>query len=90
MSVSDSKKASLTDWDRLTDPSDDGIDYSDIPPLDDEFFEQAEWRLPKGHLRPVTLKLDADVLGWFQAQGEGYLERMRVVLKAYKEAHVKA
>ncbi len=89
MSVSDSSRASLTDWDRLTDPSDDRIDYSDIPPLDDEFFEQATWRLGEDR-QPVTLKLDADVLGWFQAQGEGYLERMSVVLKAYKEAHAKA
>ena len=36
----------MTDWDRLADPTDEDIDYSDIPPLGETFFEEATWRLP--------------------------------------------
>jgi len=30
---------------------------------------------------PVTIRLDADVLAWFKAQGKGYLTRMNMVLR---------
>lgn len=53
-------KPSKTDWKRLSKMKDKDIDTSDIPELDDAFFENAELRLPPKH--PVTLWLDADVL----------------------------
>ena len=31
----------------------------------------------------VTLRIDADVLRWFRAQGRGYQTRMNAVLKGY-------
>ena len=34
----------------------------------------------------ISLRLDADVLDWFRAQGTGYQTRMNAVLRAYKEA----
>jgi hypothetical protein len=37
---------SRTDWERLDSLTDDQIDTSDIPPLDDRFFERAQWRSP--------------------------------------------
>ena len=86
MKAADSSKDSRTDWARLADPSDDDIDYSDIPPLDDAFFESATWRMPTGQ-EQVTLRLDRDVLSWFQAQGKGYQRRMSSILRAYKKAH---
>lgn len=86
MSGEDSSKRSLTDWNRLADPSDKDIDYSDIPPLDDSFFEQATWRLPDRREK-VTLRLDKDVLAWFRSQGDQYQERINAILRAYKKAH---
>ncbi|HEY7752640.1 MAG TPA: BrnA antitoxin family protein [Steroidobacteraceae bacterium] len=34
----------------------------------------------------ISLRLDADVLDWFKAQGPGYQTRINAVLRAYKEA----
>ena len=35
------KTSSKTDWERLTKMEDEDIDTSDIPELDDTFFQQA-------------------------------------------------
>ena len=43
-------------------------------------------------LRPVSskmsisLRVDADVLDWFKAQGRGYQTRINAVLRAFKDA----
>lgn len=50
-----------TDWDRLTAMSDEDIDTSDIPELDDTFFENARVVVPPEKKR-VSIRLDADVL----------------------------
>jgi uncharacterized protein (DUF4415 family) len=34
----------------------------------------------------VSLRIDADVLEWFKAQGPGYQTRMNAVLRAFKDA----
>jgi uncharacterized protein (DUF4415 family) len=34
----------------------------------------------------ISLRLDADVLDWFRAQGNGYQTRINAVLRAYMEA----
>lgn len=34
----------------------------------------------------VALRLDADVLAWFKAQGPGYQTRVNAVLRAFREA----
>ncbi len=36
--------------------------------------------------KSVSLRIDAEVLAWFQAQGPGYQTRMNAVLKAFKDA----
>ncbi|WP_252179525.1 BrnA antitoxin family protein [Endozoicomonas sp. 4G] len=78
------KKASGTNWERLEAMSDDEIDTSDIPELDDEFFNQAELRLPVK--KPITIRLDSDVLEWFKSQGQGYQTRINNLLRQYMEA----
>ncbi len=65
--------------------SDEDIDSSDIPELDDEFFQQAELHLPVK--KPVTIRLDADVLEWFKGQGQGYQTRINNLLRKYMETH---
>lgn len=36
----------------------------------------------------ISLRVDADVLEWFRAQGPGYQTRINAVLKAFKDASV--
>lgn len=50
-----------TDWDRLTVMSDEDIDTSDIPELDDTFFENARVVVSPEKKR-ASIRLDADVL----------------------------
>jgi uncharacterized protein (DUF4415 family) len=86
MKTKPSKKKSNTDWDKLYNMSDTDIDYSDIPPLDSEFFKKGELRMPK--TKPlISIRLDSDVLEWFKSQGAGYQTRMNAVLRMYMEAH---
>ena len=34
----------------------------------------------------ISLRIDADVLDWFKAQGVGYQTRINAVLRAYRQA----
>lgn len=61
---------------------DEDIDYSDIPPLDEEFFRTARLLMPQPK-KPVALRLDADVLDWLKRQGRGYQSRVNAILRAY-------
>jgi len=36
----------------------------------------------------ISLRVDAEVLEWFKAQGPGYQTRINAVLKAFKDASV--
>ena len=36
----------------------------------------------------ISLRVDADVLEWFRAQGEGYQTRMNAVLRAFRDASI--
>lgn len=78
------KTSSKTDWERLAKMDDKDIDTSDIPELDDAFFQNAELRVPVK--KPVTLRLDADVLEWFKAGGKGYQTRINQLLRKYMES----
>jgi uncharacterized protein (DUF4415 family) len=65
---------------------DSDIDYSDLPPLDDEFFKRAKavaWPPVK---RQLTIRLDADVLDWLKANGRGYQTRINRILRAAMES----
>jgi uncharacterized protein (DUF4415 family) len=77
-------KKSRTDWERLAELDDKSIDTSDIPELDDAFFEKAELRVPAK--QPVTLRIDEDVLAWFKSQGKGYQTRINKLLRGYMES----
>lgn len=69
---------------------DEDIDFSDLPEVPPEMFAKAIVRKglkPVSHKAQLTLRLDAEVVTWFKAQGKGYQTRMNSILKAYKEAH---
>jgi uncharacterized protein (DUF4415 family) len=63
---------------------DAAIDYSDIPELDEEFWQNAELRVPANKER-ITLRVDRDVLEYFRRSGQGYQTRINAVLRAYME-----
>jgi uncharacterized protein (DUF4415 family) len=81
-----SKKPSETDWARIDQMTDEEIDTSDIPPLDDAFFASAQWRMPEKKTA-VTLSVDDEVLKWFEAQGAEFQQRINAALRIYAAAH---
>ena len=89
MSVKSTKSASKscrTGWAKLRKMVDRNIDYSDIPPTDPTFWQEAEIVMPpvKTHL---SLRLDEDIVAWFKRQGAGYQTRIHAVLRSYVQAH---
>ncbi len=86
MKQNSSTKESRTDWEKLEKVSDDKIDTTDVPELDEAFFRHAKVRLPAGK-QLVSLRIDRDVLDWFKQQGKGYQTRINAILRAYVQAH---
>jgi uncharacterized protein (DUF4415 family) len=62
--------------------TDEEIDYSDIPPLTEEFFEKATLRIPPTQAQNL-IQLDPDVMAWFQSQGAEYKTLINSVLRRY-------
>jgi uncharacterized protein (DUF4415 family) len=59
---------------------DEAIDTSDMP--DEKAWTKAErGRFYKPRKVQKTLRIDADVLAWFEAQGPGHLTRMNQTLR---------
>ncbi len=86
MNGQDSKRPSKTDWAKIDAMSDDDVDTSDIPELDDEFFASGEMRMPKNKT-PILLSVDSEVLEWFEEQGADFRYRINAALKIYADAH---
>lgn len=78
-------KNSKTDWNRIDAMTDADIDQADSPELGDEFFARAELRLP-GEYPAVRLPIDPTILAWFQAQGDGWIERLNQALRQHMQA----
>lgn len=62
------------------------IDYSDIPPLGDEFFAKATVAWPPAK-HQLTIRLDGDVLTWLKSNGRGYQTRINHILRAAMESN---
>jgi uncharacterized protein (DUF4415 family) len=86
MNANDLKDSSETNLERIDQMTDDEIDTSDIPPLDDAFFANAKLRLPEGKV-PVVMTVDADVFQWFKSQGPEYQNLINTALRIYAEEH---
>ncbi len=80
-----------TDWKRVDALSEAELNEA-IRRDRDTFVPEPEWFNNAMVLRPgqpkqrITMRLDADLLEWFKAQGRGYQTRMNAVLRAYYEA----
>jgi uncharacterized protein (DUF4415 family) len=61
---------------------DELIDYSDIPPLTEDFWKNA---IRNPYYRPVkkqlTLRLDSDLIAWLRDAGKGYQTRINEILR---------
>ena len=80
-----------TDWKRVDALSEAELNEA-IRRDPDTFVPEPDWFHNAMVLRPgqpkqrITMRLDADLLDWFKAQGRGYQTRMNAVLRAYYEA----
>jgi uncharacterized protein (DUF4415 family) len=67
---------------RLAEMPDDQIDTSDIPELTEEFWANAvRGKFYRPVKAQITARLDADVLAWLKAGGQGYQTRMNAILR---------
>ncbi|MCB1827917.1 MAG: BrnA antitoxin family protein [Coxiellaceae bacterium] len=81
--MSGNKKPTKTDLKKLDSIRDNEIDYSDIPELDDEFFEKAK-RIKPEPKQSLTVRYDKEVVDYFRKKvGKGYQSKMNAILKAY-------
>jgi uncharacterized protein (DUF4415 family) len=78
---------SKTDWKRLASMKDEDIDLSDIPELDEAFFERAERRMPPKQV--VPLSLDADIVKWFEGEVPDHEGKINQLLREYMKANRK-
>jgi len=85
-----SSKASKTDWPRIRSMKDrDVVLTPEHPEADLRHIMRGVVRRGLRPIAPkasVSLRVDADVLAWFKAQGRGYQTRMNAVLRAFKDA----
>jgi len=84
--LTDEQRARLS---LLAKMSDNQVDYSDIPPLADEFWKNAI-RNPfyKPTKQATTVRIDSDVLLWLKSTGKGYQTRINAILRdAMKHQH---
>ena len=61
---------------------DSKIDFSDIPPLTEDFWKNAvRGKFYKPVKTSTTVRIDSDVLAWLRAQGKGYQSRINAILR---------
>ena len=82
---------SRTDWARVDAMSEDELERAIAADPDQaDLVGPIDWsRVRVGIPRPKTevhIRLDADVVDWFKAQGRGYQTRINAVLRAYVAA----
>lgn len=69
------------DLKKLNRMQDSDIDYSDIPELTDNFWENAVIEQPQKI--SVTIRLDKDLVDFFKQSGPGYQTRINKILRHY-------
>jgi uncharacterized protein (DUF4415 family) len=80
------KKPTKTNLERFDAMTDEMIDTSEIPPLTEDFFATAKWRMPKPKVK-VTVEVESEVVEWFKSQGENYQRDLAAALRIYAQAH---
>ena len=72
--------------DALAAMPDSEIDTTDMPAIAD-FSNAVRGPFYRPIKRPLSLRLDADIIDWFQRQGQGYQTRMNSALREYVDRH---
>src|SRR6185312_4239019 len=68
---------------KLEEMPDSEIDYSDIPELTEDFWQNAvKGRFYRPLKEQVTVRLDSDILAWLKKKGAGYQTRMNALLRS--------
>ena len=65
---------------------DEQIDYSDIPELDESFWENAKLQR-KPNKKTITIRIDPETLEFYKSKGKGYQTFINDVLRSYALAH---
>ena len=77
--LTEERKAELKALAQLPDSA---IDYSDIPKIGVDFWQEA---IRGKFFRPIktqtSVRIDADVINWLKSQGKGYQTRMNTILR---------
>ena len=63
---------------------DSEIDTTDIPPVLD-WGKSVVGKFYRPIKKPLTIRLDADVLAWLKGQGRGYQTRINALLRSAME-----
>ena len=75
-----------TELDALAVMPESEIDTTDMPPITD-WSKAVRGPFYRPIKRPLSLRVDADIIDWFQRQGQGYQTRMNFALREYIERH---
>ena len=66
----------------LANKPDDGIDYSNIPAMDDEqWSDAARGKFYRPLKTQASVRIDADVMEWLNRPGKGYQIRLNAILR---------
>jgi uncharacterized protein (DUF4415 family) len=65
--------------------SPDSIDFSDVPEITD-WRGAIVGRFYRPIKKPLTIRLDADLLAWLRGQGKGYQTKINRILRSAMEA----
>ena len=76
-----------TDYERLRNMTDDDIDCSDIPPLE-ESMRKDEWIWGVPGSEHVSMLIDGKVFDYFKDTGKGYLNRLNILVNDYLKDYV--
>ncbi len=86
-------RPSATDWDRLANQTDEDIGNQAASDPDAAPLMSAEWlaraTVVTPNKRAISIRLDADILEFFQKEGKNYQTRINNVLRAYVDINRK-
>ena len=75
-------KQRIAQLNALAQRPDEEIDFSDIPPLTEQFWQNAvrgQFYRPKKS--QVSVRIDNDILAWLKKDGKGYQTRLNQILR---------
>jgi uncharacterized protein (DUF4415 family) len=81
------REGTLTDWERVAALTEEELEAS----IDYEEEGYPDWSIiySNGHDQRVPTDIDADLLRWFQRQGDDYLDQISLVLRKHMSAMVR-